>query len=101
MHPLNGPAWSLFFEYVANILYALFIRKFSNTLLSVLVFFAGCFLIHTAVTSQKGDVIGGWSLDATQLHIGFARLLYPFFAGLLLSRITKPTQIKNAFTWSS
>jgi peptidoglycan/LPS O-acetylase OafA/YrhL len=27
MHPLDGPAWSLFFEYVANILYALFIRK--------------------------------------------------------------------------
>ena len=101
MHPLNGPAWSLFFEYVANILYALFIRKFSNTMLSILVFLAGCFLIHLAVTSPKGDVIGGWSLDAAQLHVGFARLLYPFFAGLLLSRITKPRQINNAFMWSS
>ena len=27
MHPLNGPAWSLFFEYIANILYAVLIRK--------------------------------------------------------------------------
>jgi peptidoglycan/LPS O-acetylase OafA/YrhL len=35
MHPLNGPAWSLFFEYIANILYALFIRKFSNKLLAI------------------------------------------------------------------
>ena len=26
MHPLDGPGWSLFFEYIANILYGLFIR---------------------------------------------------------------------------
>ncbi len=30
MHPLNGPAWSLFYEYVGNILYALFLRKNLN-----------------------------------------------------------------------
>jgi hypothetical protein len=23
MHPLSGPGWSLFYEYIANILYAL------------------------------------------------------------------------------
>ena len=27
MYPLNGPSWSLFFEYIGNVLYALFIRK--------------------------------------------------------------------------
>lgn len=101
MHPLDGPAWSLFFEYIGNILYALFVRKFSKTVLSILVFAAGCFLIHLALTSPKGDVIGGWSLDSTQLHIGFARLLYPFFAGLLLFRISKLTKIKRAFLWCS
>src|ERR1700712_3497162 len=37
MHPLNGPAWSLFFEYVANILYAVIVRRFSKTLLTILV----------------------------------------------------------------
>ena len=31
------------------------------------------------------------------MRIGFTRLMYPFFAGLLLSRIAKPTQIKHAF----
>lgn len=101
MHPLNGPAWSLFFEYIANILYALFIRKFSNKVLAVLVFIAGAALIHLAVTSQNGDIIGGWSIDPTQLRIGFTRLLYPFFAGLLLSRISKPGHIKHAFLWTS
>ncbi len=33
MHPLNGPAWSLFFEYIANILYAVLVRRFSKLLL--------------------------------------------------------------------
>lgn len=97
MHPLNGPSWSLFFEYIGNILYGIFIRKFSNKVLAVLVFFAGCALIHLAVTSPNGDVIGGWSINPAHLRIGFTRLIYPFFAGLLLSRIVKPTQIKHAF----
>ena len=35
MFPLNGPAWSLFFEYIGNILYALFIHRFSNKALAV------------------------------------------------------------------
>lgn len=29
MYPLNGPTWSLFFEYIANILYALVLRRLS------------------------------------------------------------------------
>ncbi|TRX42261.1 acyltransferase family protein [Flavobacterium restrictum] len=101
MHPLNGPGWSLFFEYIGNILYALFVRKFSNKALSILVFLSGCLLIHLAVTSPNGDVIGGWSLDSTQLHIGFSRMLFPFFGGLLLHRMVKLTTIKNAFWWAS
>jgi peptidoglycan/LPS O-acetylase OafA/YrhL len=98
MHPLDGPAWSLFFEYIANILYALFIRKLSRTALSVLVLLAGAALIHYAVTSKTGDVIGGWSIDALQLRIGFTRMLYPFLAGLLLSRAARLIPVKHAFT---
>ncbi len=101
MHPLDGPAWSLFFEYIANILYALFIRKFSKKALSILVFLAGCALIHLAVTLPNGDITGGWSIDPLQLRIGFTRLMYPFFAGLLLSRIGHLTNIKHAFFWCS
>ena len=101
MHPLNGPAWTLFFEYIANILYGLFIRKFSNLALGILVFIAGAATIHYAVTSAGGDMVGGWSLEPTQLRIGFTRLMYPFFAGLLLSRVAKPAPVKNAFLWCS
>lgn len=97
MHPLDGPAWSLFFEYIANILYALFVRKFSNTVLSIFVFLFGVLLLNYTVMGPKGDVIGGWSLNWEQMNIGFTRLLYPFFAGVLLSRLGKLVHIKGAF----
>lgn len=97
MHPLNGPAWSLFFEYIANILYALIFRKFSNKVLSVFVLIFAGLLINYTVFGPKGDVIGGWSLNLEQLNVGFTRLLYPFFAGILLSRLGKLIHIKGAF----
>lgn len=101
MHPLNSVAWSLFFEYIANILYAVGLRKLSNKALSVFVLIAAALLFHFALTSPNGDVTGGWTLNWTHMRAGFTRMLYPFFAGLLLSRIAKPTRIKNAFLWCS
>ena len=101
MHPLNGPAWSLFFEYIGNLLYALLFRRFPNIILALFVLAAGAALVHLAVTSANGDVIGGWSIEPSQFRIGITRLCYPFFAGLLLSRLIKPAQIKHAFLWCS
>ncbi len=101
MYPLNGPAWTLFFEYLANILYAIGIRKFSKTALAILVVLAAAALIHYAVTIPSGDLIGGWSLELPQLRLGFTRVMYPFFAGLLLSRIAKLIRVKQAFFWCS
>jgi len=97
MHPLDGPAWSLFFEYIANILYALFLRKVSKTLLSILVVITGIWLAYATITSPNGDIIGGWSLTGEQLEIGFRRLLYPFLMGLLLSRVYKKKHISHGF----
>lgn len=97
MHPLNGPAWSLFYEYIANIFYALFLKKVSNTVLSFLVLIAAAVLIHFALTNPNGDVIGGWSLNAEQMRIGFTRLSFPFLAGMLLRRVVKPGKINDAF----
>lgn len=101
MHPLNGPAWSLFFEYIANILHALVLRRLSKVMLSVLVFIAGLSLIHMAVTSPNGDIIGGWSLEPEQLRIGFTRLLFPYMAGMLLRRAIKVKEAKSTFLYSS
>ncbi|TRZ42432.1 acyltransferase family protein [Robertkochia solimangrovi] len=99
MHPLNSVGWSLFFEYIANILYALGLRKLSNKSLLIFVLFAAIALLHLAITSPNGDIAGGWTLNFEHMYIGIIRTLYPFFAGLLLSRITRPVRIKNAFLW--
>lgn len=97
MHPLDGPAWTLFFEYIGNVLYALVLRRLSNTTLAILALIAGAALIHLGITSSNGDVIGGWSIQPAQLRIGLTRFLYPFLAGLLLSRVFKPVTLKHAF----
>jgi peptidoglycan/LPS O-acetylase OafA/YrhL len=97
MHPLNGPAWSLFFEYVANVLYALVLRRLPNRILAVLALLAGTVLVHYLVAGPNGDVIGGWSLDPVQFRLGFTRLAYPFCAGLLLSRVVRPGSVAHGF----
>ena len=102
MHPLNGPAWSLYYEYIGNLLYALFIRKFSKTALAVLVAIAACFTVHRCLTAPAGDIVGGWALNWEQQYVGLVRLMYPFFGGLLLSRLGWLIRTrKNAFGWCS
>ncbi|GHT64430.1 acyltransferase [Bacteroidia bacterium] len=100
MYTLDAPCWSLFFEYIANILYGLFIRKFSTKVLAVFVFLAACATIHLIITTT-GDVSGGWTFNVAHFRIGFTRLIYPFFAGLLLFRIGKLTKLNKAFLWCS
>lgn len=98
--PLNGNAWSLFFEYIANLMYALFIRRFSKLVLAVFVAFSALLTLNLALDIdvfglvnndqlQAYTVIGGWELNVKHMFIGMSRLLYPFFAGLLLSRMMK------------
>ena len=97
MHPLDGPAWSLFFEYIANILYGVWVRRFSMRVLSALVLLSAGLLVDYLVLGPRGDVIGGWAVNQKQLHIGFARLMYPFFAGVLLMRLGWRIHVKGAF----
>ncbi len=97
MFPLNGPSWSLFFEYIGNILYAFFIRKLSTQALSIFVLLAGCGLAIFAIWGPLGDICVGYSLTGTEFTGGSLRLLFSFSAGLLLSRIFKPAKIRGAF----
>ena len=96
--PINGSGWTLYFEYFANIIYALFIRRFPRWLLALFVAASAFFTLNVAlgwdVFGTLGErpgtaytMVGGWALTAPELTIGFTRLLFPFFAGLLLSRM--------------
>ena len=103
MFPLNGPCWSLFFEYVSNIVYALFIRHLSTRLLAVLSFALCCALAWFAVTDQSGyGSIGvGWTVDRTNILGGMLRMLCPFTMGILMSRLFKPLRQARGAFWTS
>jgi len=98
MFPLNGPCWSLFFEYIGNILYALFIRRLSNKAL-VFVVLLGVALAAFAVfnVSTYGNIGVGWTLDGVNFLGGSLRMLFPFSLGMLMSRNFKPMKVKGAF----
>lgn len=100
MFPLNGPCWSLFFEYIGNILYALIIRRLSTRALAWLTALLCCALTWFAATNQSGyGSIGvGWTLDTTNLLGGTLRMLCPFTIGMLMSRVFKPIKnVRGAF----
>ena len=111
-NPLNGPAWSLQWEYIANILYALVFRRLSKVALAICV---AIFAVLTIILCLNIDVtgfleernwasytvVGGWSTTPDQLQVGLTRLLYPFFCGLLISRVGKLIKVKAGFWWCS
>lgn len=97
IYPLNGPQWSLFYEYIANILYAAGLRKLPLRWLGALVALAAAALVGLLVLGPRGDVIGGWALDASGIQIGLTRVMFPFFAGILLMRLGKRIKVRNAF----
>ena len=45
--------------------------------------------------------MGGWSLYGSHPRIALTRLMFPFFAGLLLFRVVRLRTIKHGFTWCS
>ncbi|MGL4292281.1 MAG: acyltransferase family protein [Bacteroidales bacterium] len=97
MFPLNGPSWSLFFEYIGNVLYGLFIHRFSNKALAFLVILVGIILSSWVILGPQGDVGYGWQLTLEHGTAGFIRMLFSFSLGLLMFRLVKPGKIKGAF----
>ena len=113
MNSFNGPNWSLTWEYVGNILYALIFRRLPKICLAILAAAAAfctldlCLdwnvfgLLTEGHAGHRYTVIGGWSLTSEQVYVGITRLFYPFIIGLLISRVGKFIKVKNGFWWCS
>ena len=99
MFPLNGPGWSLFFEYIGNILYALVIRRFPTTVLALFTLLLGIAHAWFFIGNISGyDMIGvGWTIDEVNFWGGLVRMLFPFSMGMLLARTFKPRKARGAF----
>ena len=121
MNSFNGPIWTLTFEYIGNILYALVFRHLPTVILCILCagtaiftldFTMGWDMFGILPYGPQYHVKGGWSLDPEQIYLGFTRLLYPFLCGLIISRILpkrrteanpsgSPIRVKGGFIWAS
>lgn len=101
MFPLNGPCWSLFFEYIGNIAYALVLRRLGTRILAALAIILGISLCWFAITdvSTYGSIGVGWTIDATNTLGGALRMFFPFTMGLLLSRLFKPAKHVKGIFW--
>ena len=93
-HSLDGPCWSLLQEYIANLIYALFGRKMTKIILWIIVVISG--IILTAVCVSRGNIATGWGYNS--FWIAMVRMMYPFFAGLLLFRTGKLIRIPKAYS---
>lgn len=85
--PLNGPHWSLFFEYIGSLIYALLLHRLATKWLSVWVACALTSLMAYAMLMKDGGVAYGWSSEPIQLLGGALRMLYAYPMGLLMARI--------------
>lgn len=79
---LNAPAWSLFWEYIANICYAFILYRLNKRVIYWLIILAAVLLGNVAYRS--GNLLGGWAGD--NFWHGGSRIFYSFLAGLLIYR---------------
>ena len=80
---LNAPAWSLFWEYVANVVFGIALYRIKRGLLVVLTIIAAVLLCWAGY--RAGNLSGGWS--ARNFWDGGARVAFSFMAGLLVYRM--------------
>ena len=103
--PLNACSWTLYYQYLGNILYALVVRHMrpwmlavaaalSAVAMAVFVFHPDLnavfgtqsgYLAHLARRSTSFD--GGWGMNDMQVTAGLVRLAFPLFFGLLVFRL--------------
>ena len=80
---LNAPSWSLFWEYIANVVFAVMLYRIRRNALAALTLGAAAVLCWTG--HRAGNLLGGW--NASTFWEGGARVAFSFCAGLLVYRL--------------
>jgi peptidoglycan/LPS O-acetylase OafA/YrhL len=79
---LNAPAWSLFWEYVANVFYILVLFKISKKILLPLILIAAVAICYVAKVYT--NVSGGWGGE--NFIVGAVRVSFSFLLGMFIYR---------------
>lgn len=90
VYPYDQPAWSLFFEFLANIFHASLVRQRSVRFLIVILAVTGTCLIYSCMRLGSMD-FGVYRKD---IGFGLIRVLFSYTVGLLLYRIWQSGKTK-------
>lgn len=96
LYPFNGPAWSLFFELIANLIYALMARVLSWRVLGAILA-VGALAVVYAINHHAGTGGPGWLWE--HIDAGLARVIFDFFAGVAIHRIWAARRIPALPWW--
>ncbi len=91
---LNAPSWSLFWEYVANIIFGVVLYRTGRKVLLALTLLSAVWLCWTGY--RAGDLTGGWS--SSNFWDGGVRMAFSFCAGLLVYRSKWRPRTRLGFT---
>ena len=89
--PVNGPSWSLFFEIFINVVYGFMAKHLTTRRLIIIV------IVSLVVESigifhyQTAD----FGVHVAEVGWGFARVVFPFFSGVLIRRIAAGGGIRS------
>jgi peptidoglycan/LPS O-acetylase OafA/YrhL len=96
LYQFNGPAWTLFYEFVANAVYILCWRWLKSTrVLAIVVGLSGLWLATATLAGGNFDMGPTWH----DFWGGFSRAAFSFFGGVLLFRfVGSPRTVKVRIT---
>lgn len=92
LYPLNGPAWSLFFELVANFVFASSRLLRSTPALVSTAVIAG--IAVGALSIYHGSANLGWSWESVSLLGGLSRVAFGFAVGVLAYRFRAAAPVR-------
>lgn len=100
-YPLNGPSWSLFFEYLGSLLFVLAVRRLSVKALRAWVLALGLCLAAYSLFKVSGfhNIGVGWSMTLLGFAGGLLRVAFSMSLGLLVFRTFRPLKLRGAFWW--
>ncbi|MBN8502516.1 MAG: acyltransferase [Sphingomonadales bacterium] len=83
LFPLNGPAWSIFFELIANVLHAALFRRLGNLALAILL------ALLLGLLAVMARINGNVDFGTIAVHWfpALVRSLSPYLGGILLWRL--------------
>ncbi|MDE5463905.1 acyltransferase [Bradyrhizobium sp. CSS354] len=96
LFPINGPAWSLFWELVINLAFAVVLFKSTTRALCFVIVTAAVGLVAFAFVWNGLNIGWNWSSSPG----GLVRVTFGFTLGLVISRCLRPCSVRRV-SWLS